>query len=102
MDATEILEQMDTFTQSELERIDQLATDTAGEITFEDMKLYARWETSNALAETRFKAEQENMKAESQARIEQAQALNDAAKANLEAQAALAQARLKAVQDGEV
>lgn len=102
MDATEILNQMETFSQSELERINQLATDTTDEITFEDMKLYARWEASNALASERFKAEQENMKAESQARIEQAQALNDAAKANLEAQAALAQARLKAVQDGQI
>ena len=102
MGATEILNQMETFSQSELERINQLATDTAGEITFQDMKLYARWEASNALASERFKTEQENMKAESQARIEQAQALNDAAKANLDAQAALAQTRLKAVQDGQI
>lgn len=102
MRSDEIISNMEKFTQAELERIDQLAADNVSNPTLEDMKLYARWQTSNAIANARFEAEMYALQEQTKANIEEARKLNDAAIANLEAQAALAQARLKAVENGQV
>ena len=102
MTPDEIIGQMETFTQEEIARINLLATGNVEDITQDDMELFSRWETSNALAEARFEAEIETVQAESAARVEQMQSVATAAIANLEAQAALARARLEAVQNGEI
>lgn len=98
----EIIEQMDTFTLEEKERINLLVAGEIKDISTDDMKLFSRWETSCALADVRFKAECEALQAKTQAEIEERQKVTQAAFANLEAQAQLAQARLKAVQDGKI
>ena len=102
MKPDEIIEQMETFTTDEQERINVLAAGKAENITFENMKLFSRWETSIALADERFKAENEALEAKTKAEIEQREKIAQAAFANLEAQAELAKARLKAVQDGKI
>lgn len=104
METVEILNDLEQFTSQETDRINLMAAGALpdDEITLDDVKLFARWQTSNAIASERFEIERKAAMAEAQARIEQAQAVNDAAIANLEAQAALAQARLKAVENGEI
>lgn len=102
MKPEEIIGNMEQFTQEELARINELATNTAENITFEDMKLFSRWETSEAIANERFQAELKTLEAENAAKIEQSQQIADAAAANLQAQADLARARLEAVQNGQI
>ena len=104
MNTSDILNDLETFTANETDRINLIAAGALPdeEITLDDAKLFARWQTSNAIANERFQIEREAAQAEMRARIDQAQAVNDAAIANLQAQAALAQARLKAVENGEI
>ena len=102
MTPDEIISEMETFTADEKDRINLLAANKVENITFEDMELYSRWQTSLALADARFQAECKALQAKTQAEIEQQQAIKQVAFENLEAQAQLAQARLKAVQDGKI
>lgn len=102
MSANEIMEQTEKFTADEQERINLLAAGKAENITSEDLELFSRWKTSLALADARFKAEAEALKARTDAEIEQRANVAKAAFDNLEAQAELAKARLKAVQNGEI
>lgn len=102
MNANEIMEQMEKFTVDEQERINLLAAGKAENITTEDLELFSRWKTSIALTDARFKAEAEAIKARTDAEIEQREKVAKAAFDNLEAQAELAKARLKAVQDGQI
>lgn len=102
MTPDEIIALKETFTQEETDRINLLAAGAVQDITQEDLDLYSRWQTSNALCEARFKAEQDALIAESNARIEASREIANAAINNLEAQAALARARLEAVQNGEI
>ena len=102
MKPDEIIAQMETFTVEEQERINLLAAGKAENITSDDMKLFSRWETSCALADERFKAENESLKAKTKAEIEQREKIAQAAFANLEAQRDLALARLEAVKNGKI
>lgn len=102
MKPEEIISQKETFTTEETDRINLLAAGAVDEITQEDIELYSRWKTSNALCEARFKIEQDTLIAESNARIEAANQIANAAIANLEAQAELAKARLEAVKNGQI
>lgn len=102
METNEIINNMEQFTQTEMERINQLAGENVSNPTIEDMKLYSRWQTSNALANERFKAEKEALQAKMQAEIESAKEIKNAAIANLEAQKQLALARLEAVKNGQI
>ena len=70
MSANEIMEQMEKFTVDEQERINLMAAGKAENITMEDVKLFSRWETSLALADARFQAENEAIKARADAEIE--------------------------------
>ena len=102
MGANEIMEQMETFTVEEQERINLLAAGKAENITMEDMELFSRWKTSLALADARFKAEAEAIKARTDAEIEHREKIAAAAFNNLEAQAELAKARLELVKNGQI
>lgn len=102
MNANEIMDQMEKFTADEQERINLMAAGKAENITMEDVKLFSRWETSLALADARFQAENKAIKARTDSEIEQRKKVATAAFENLEAQAELAKARLKAVQDGQI
>ena len=102
MSAKEIVEQMEKFTGDEQDRINLLAAGKVENITPEDLELFSRWKTSVALADARFQAEAEAIKARTDAEIEQRGKIAKAAFDNLEAQAELAKARLKAVQDGQI
>lgn len=102
MDANEIMEQMEKFTVEEQERINLMAAGKAENITMEDVKLFSRWETSLALADARFKAEAEAIKARTDMEIEQREKIAKAAFENLEAQRDLALARLEAVKNGQI
>ena len=102
MSANEIMEQMEKFTVDEQERINLMAAGKAENITMEDVKLFSRWETSLALADARFKAENEAIKARTDAEIEQREKIAKAAFENLEAQAELAKARLEMVKNGQI
>lgn len=102
MSANGIMEQMEKFTVDEQERINLMAAGKAENITMEDVKLFSRWETSIALADARFQAENEAIKARTDAEIEQREKIAAAAFDNLEAQAELAKARLEAVKNGQI
>lgn len=102
MKPDEIVSNMEQFTQAETDRINQLAVGNVSNPTIEDMELYARWKTSNALANARFKAENDALQTQAKENIEMARAYNDAAIENLKAQKELAKARLKAVENGQI
>lgn len=98
----EIVNDMEQFTQAETDRINQLAAGNISNPTIEDMELYARWKTSNALADARFKTENDALQAQMKQNMELAQAFNKAAIDNLNAQKELALARLEAVKNGQI
>lgn len=102
MSAQDIFSEMDTFTNEEKDIINRIASGDLEGITPANLEVYTRFQTSKALADEKLQAELQALKDETTAKIEQAKAVNDAAIANLEAQAELAKARLKAVQDGQI
>lgn len=93
---------METFTNEEMDVINRIASGNLEGITKEDLDVYTRFQTSNAIADEKLQAELQALKDETAAKIEQAQAVNDAAVANLEAQAELAKARLELVKNGQI
>lgn len=102
MTAQDIFAEMESFTNEEKDVINRIASGDLEGITSEDLEVYTRFQTSKAIADEKLQAELQALKDETAAKIEQAKAVNDAAIANLEAQAELAKARLKAVQDGQI
>ena len=102
MNSNEIIKNMEKFTVDEQERINLLAAGKAENITIEDMELFARWKTSLALADARFQAEAEALKARTDAEIKQREKIAKVAFENLEAQRDLALARLEAVKNGQI
>lgn len=102
MNAVDIVSNLEQFTEDEKARINALATNSVENITFDDMQLYARWQASNALADKRFQDEQAAQEAVTQARIEDSRNVANASIEALNAQADLARARLKAVENGQV
>ena len=102
MAAQDIFAEMESFTNEEKDIINRIASGDLEGITKDDLDVYTRFQTSKALADEKLQAELQALKDETNAKIEQAQALNGAAIANLEAQAELAKARLKVVQDGQI
>ena len=102
MTAQEIFAEMETFTNEEKDVINRIASGNLEGITKEDLDVYTRFQTSKALADEKLQAEMQALKDETAAKIEQAKAVNDAAIANLEAQAELAKARLELVKNGQI
>ena len=102
MSAQDVFSEMETFTNEEKDVINRIASGDLEGITKDDLDVYTRFETSKALANEKLQAELKALEDETAAKIEQSKAVNDAAIANLEAQAELAKARLKAVQNGEI
>ena len=102
MSAQDIFAEMETFTDEEKEIVNRIASGNLEGITEDDLDVYTRFQTSKALADTKLQAELQALKDETDAKIEQAQAVNDAAVANLEAQAELAKARLELVKNGQI
>lgn len=99
-----IVQNPETFTNAETDRINKLANGSIPneEITQEDVTLYARWQSWQAVLSAQYEAERAAAAAEAQARIEQAEAVKNAAVANLEAQTNLAFARLEMIKNGEI
>lgn len=102
MSAQDIFAEMETFTDEEKEIVNRIASGNLEGITEDDLDVYTRFQISKALADTKLQAELQALKDETDAKIEQAQAVNDAAVANLEAQAELAKARLELVKNGQI
>lgn len=102
MSAQDIFSEMETFTNEEIDIINKIASGDLEGITPADLEVYTRFQTSKAVADEKLQAELQALKDETDAKIEQSKAVNYAAIANLEAQAELAKARLKAVQDGKI
>jgi len=104
MTLASIVQNPETFTNEELDRINKLANGSVPdeEITQEDVALFARWQSWQSVLSAQYEAERAAAAAEAQARIEQAEAVKNAAVANLEAQTALALARLEAVKNGQI
>lgn len=102
MTAQDIFAEMETFTNEEKDVISRIASGDLEGITPEDLEVYTRFQTSKALADEKLQAEMKALKDETAAKIEQSKAVNDAAIANLEAQAELAKARLEMVKNGQI
>lgn len=102
MSAQDIFAEMETFTNEEMDVINKIASGDLEGITPEDLEVYTRFKTSNAIADEKLQAELQALKDETDAKIEQAQELNAAAVANLEAQRDLALARLEMVKNGQI
>lgn len=102
MSAQDIFAEMEMFTSEEKDIINRIANGNLEGITKEDLDVYTRYETSKALADEKLQAEMKALKDETAAKIEQSKAVNDAAIANLEAQAELAKARLELVKNGQI
>ena len=102
MTAQDIFAEMESFTNEEMDVINKIASGDLEGITSEDLEVYTRFQTSKAVADEKLQAELQALKDETDAKIEQAQALNAAAVANLKAQRDLALARLEAVKNGQI
>lgn len=102
MTAQDIFAEMESFTNEEKDIINRIASGDLERITKDDLDVYTRFQTSKAIADEKMQAELQVLKDETSIKIEQAQALNDAAIANLEAQRDLALARLEAVKNGQI
>lgn len=102
MSAQDIFAEMETFTNEEKDVINRISSGNLEGITKEDLDVYTRFQTSKAVADEKLQAELQALKDETTAKIEQSKTVNDAAIANLEAQAELAKARLELVKNGQI
>lgn len=102
MNAVDIISNLETFTEEEKARIDQLACNAVENITYDDMQLFARWQTSMELANERFAQEQAALKSVIDAKIENDKRISEASIELLKARTDLARAKLKAVENGQV
>ena len=102
MSAQDVFSEMETFTNEEKDVINRIASGNLEGITPEDLEVYTRFQTSKAIADEKLQTELQALRDETNAKIEQAQAVNNAAVANLEAQRDLALARLEAVKNGQI
>ena len=102
MSAQDIFAEMESFTNEEKDVINKIASGDLEGITKEDLDVYTRFQTSKALANEKLQAELQALKDETEAKIEQSKAVNNAAVANLEAQRDLALARLELVKNGQI
>lgn len=102
MTAQDIFAEMETFTNEEKDVINRIASGDLEGITPADLEVYTRFQTLKAVADAKLQAELQALKDETDAKIEQSKAVNDAAVANLEAQRNLALARLEMVKHGEI
>ena len=99
MGGIEILEQMETFTQAEKERYNQIATQSnEDDLTFDDLELYARFQVSFALANERLEMERKALEEVKQAKINAANEVRKAAIENMKARADLAKAKLRMIE----
>lgn len=88
------------FTNEEKERINQLYGNDFQNITPDDALLIGRWESAKALTSAEFDARQAAIEAETQAKLEQSQAVFEQAMSNLNEQHEAAMKRLGAFNDG--
>lgn len=105
MSTIEILEKMDSFTQSEKERFNAIATQSnEDELTFEDLELYAKFKVTEALTSERFAIEREAMMKKAESELKASLQIKEAAIDKMRARRDLAQAKLaKAVRNnGEI
>lgn len=102
MSAQDVFAEMETFTNEEKDVINRISSGNLEGITKEDLDVYTRFQTSKAVADEKLQAELQALKDETTAKIEQSKTVNDAAIANLEAQAELAKARLELVKNGQI
>ena len=101
MSAEEILNQLESFSEEEKQRINQLAAQNVEELTQEDLELYSRWQVSKALMDERFELELEQQKAISEAKIDNARAIRDEAISLMKTRKEIALAKLRAIESVE-
>lgn len=101
MSAEEILNQLESFSEEEKQRINQLAAQNVEELTQEDLELYSRWQVSKALMDERFELELEQQKAISEAKIDNARAIRDEAISLMRTRKEIALAKLRAIESVE-
>lgn len=102
MSAQNVFAEMETFTNEEIDVINKIASGVLEGITPADLEVYTRFQTSKAIADEKIRTELQALKDETDAKIEQSKAVNNAAVANLEAQRDLALARLEMVKNGQI
>lgn len=101
MNSEEILNQFESFSEEEKQRINQLAAQNAEELTQEDLELYSRWQVSKALMNERFELEREQQIAIAEAKIENAKAIRDEAVDLMKTRKEIALAKLRAIENVE-
>lgn len=88
---------METFTQEELTRIDEIAAGMVETPTVDDLDLWARWKSFQATEDAQFKARIKAIEDKTAADIENSKLLVNAAVDNLKAQKAAALKRLEVI-----
>lgn len=88
------------FTEQEREQINDIIKRELKDMTPEEVRLYARWNTENALRDADFQNKMQARTDLMQARIDAANELHEAALDNLKAQKAAALARLEGIENG--
>jgi hypothetical protein len=88
------------FTEQEREQINDVVRRELKDMTPEEVQLYTRWSTENALRDADFQSKMQTRADLMQARIDAANELHQAALDNLKAQKAAALARLEGIENG--
>lgn len=102
MGEQEYLALLDGFTADEIDRINLIAAGTAEDVTIEDAKLYAAWESANARIEEYYSDRHKAMQAETQAKIDASTTIAEQMKENMKAQQQAALRRLQQVENALV
>lgn len=92
---------LEEFTEIERDKINKMILNDFEGAAKEDIELYAEWQAVVAVNDAIAQAKMDAIKKESDVRIELARATQEAAQRNLEAQAALAEERLRLVRNGK-
>lgn len=101
MSTAEILNQFESFSEDEKQRINQLAAQNVEDLTQEDLELYSRWQVNKALMNERFELEREQQIAIAETKIENAKAIRDEAVDLMKTRKEIALAKLRAIESVE-
>lgn len=101
MNTEEILNQFESFSEDEKQRINQLAAQNVEDLTQEDLELYSRWQVNKALMNERFELEREQQIAITETKIENAKAIRDEAVELMKTRKEIALAKLRAIENVE-
>lgn len=101
MSTEEILNQFESFSEDEKQRINQLAAQNVEDLTQEDLELYSRWQVNKALMNERFELEREQQIAITETKIENAKAIRDKAVDLMKTRKEIALAKLRAIENVE-